>query len=148
MTKKIDEKVNVKVLVRAEPERVYDAIATAKGLDGWFTQGALVDARAGGRIHFRWKNHGPDHYDGESEGPVLEVDRPNRFVFQWKVDTDSYMTTVAIDFRKVDEGTIVQLTEQAYDDTPTGLKDMLARATGWGEALIQMKYWVEHGVRY
>jgi len=148
MPNKIDEKVNVRILVRSEPERVYDAISTGKGLDGWFTKGATVDPHAGGKIHFRWKDHGPDRYSGESEGPVLEADRPKRFVFQWKVDTDSYMTTVQIDFQKVAEGTIVRLVEQGYDDTPTGLKDMLARAAGWGEALTVMKYFVEHGVTY
>ncbi len=148
MTNKMDEKVNVKILVRAEPERVYDALATGKGLDGWFTHGATVDSHAGGKIHFRWKDHGPDHYSGESEGPILEGNRPKRFVFQWKVDTDSYMTTVEIDFQKVPEGTIVRLVESGYDDTPTGLKDLLARATGWGEALTVMKYFVEHGIKY
>jgi len=148
MTKKMDEKVDFKILVRAEPERVYDALATAKGLDGWFTSGASVDDHAGGKIKFVWKNHGPDHYDGSSEGPILENNRPRRFVFQWKVDTDSYNTTVEIDFTKDAEGTMVRLVEHGYDDTPTGLRDLLARATGWGEVLTMMKYYVEHGVTY
>lgn len=148
MTKRLNEKVNFKVLVRAEPERVYDAIATSKGLDGWFTVGASVDSHAGGTIHFRWENHGPDRFSGESIGSIVEADRPNRFSFQWKVDTDSYNTTVEIDFQKVAEGTMVKLVECCYDDSPTGLKDLIARATGWGEALTIMKYYVEHGVTY
>jgi uncharacterized protein YndB with AHSA1/START domain len=148
MTKKMDEKVDFKILVRAEPERVYDAIATSKGLDGWFTNGASVDDHTDGRIEFVWKNHGPDHYDGSNGGPILEYNRPHRFVFQWKVDTDTYNTTVEIDFKKVDEGTLVHLIEYGYDDSPTGLRDLLARATGWGEVLTIMKYYVEHGVTY
>ncbi|MHC4094412.1 MAG: SRPBCC family protein [Planctomycetota bacterium] len=58
--------VDFKILVRAGPERVYDAIATTEGLNGWFTDGATVDARPGGRIHFRWTDHGVDHYAGEN----------------------------------------------------------------------------------
>jgi uncharacterized protein YndB with AHSA1/START domain len=33
-------KVQFKTLIRAEPERVYAALATAKGLDAWFTNGS------------------------------------------------------------------------------------------------------------
>lgn len=146
--KTIDEKVRVTILVRATPGRVYDAIATAEGLDAWFTTGATVDARPGGHIHFRWRDWGFDKYTGENGGPVLEARRPERFVFQWKVDTDSYNTTVEFDFEPVEQGTVVRLVEYSYEDTPTGLKDMLARASGWGEALTLMKFYVEHGVKY
>jgi uncharacterized protein YndB with AHSA1/START domain len=148
MKKMIDEKVRVTILVRATPERVYDAIATAEGLNAWFTTGATVDARPGGHIQFHWKDWGYDRYTGENGGPVLEAQRPKRFVFQWKVDTDAYNTTVEIDFEPVEEGTLVRLIEYSYEDTPTGLKDMLARAAGWGEALTLMKFFVEHGVKY
>jgi len=148
MSKMIDEKVSFTTLVRATPERVYDAMATADGLNGWFTTSASVDARPGGEIRFRWVDWGYSHYTGENGGPVLEARRPERFVFQWQVDTDSYNTTVEIDFEPVDEGTIVRLVEYSYEDSPTGLKDMLARASGWGEALTLMKFYVEHGVRY
>src|SRR5215468_10872089 len=111
MRKTINEKVSAAILVRATPERVYDAMATAEGLDGWFTTSASVDAHPGGEIRFRWKDWGYGHYTGENGGPVLEARRPERFVFQWKVDTDSYNTTVEIDFEKVEGGTIVRLFE-------------------------------------
>ena len=148
MKKMIDEKVRVTTLVRAAPERVYDAIATAEGVNAWFTTDALIDARPGGKIQLRWKDWGYSRYTGENGGPVLEAQRPVRFVFQWKVDTDLYNTTVEIDFEPVEEGTLVRLVEDSYEDTPTGLKDMLARASGWGEALTLMKFHVEHGVTY
>jgi len=148
MRKTIDEKVSFSILVRAKPEGVYDAIATAGGLDEWFTTGASVDARRGGQITFRWKDWGPERYTGENGGPVLEARRPERFVFQWKVDSGSYDTTVEINFEPVDEGTVVRLIEYGYEDSPTGLKDMLNRASGWAQALTLMKFYVEHGVRY
>ncbi|MFN8004306.1 MAG: SRPBCC domain-containing protein [Acidobacteriota bacterium] len=148
MAKMIDEKVRVTTLVRATSERVYDALTTADGLSAWFTTTAEVDARPGGHIHFGWENWGYSHYTGENGGPVLEARRPERFVFQWKVDTDSYFTTVEIDFEPITEGTLVRLLEYSYEDTPTGLKDMLARATGWGEVLTMLKFFIEYGVKY
>jgi len=144
----IDEKVVFNTLVRAEPGVVYDAMTTAAGLDGWFTTGASVDARPGGRINFRWENWGLDRYTGELGGPVLEAQRPERFVFQWKVDYGSYNTTVAIDFEAVKEGTVVRLTEYGYENDSLMIKNMLNRASGWAQALTIMKFYLEHGVTY
>jgi uncharacterized protein YndB with AHSA1/START domain len=157
MRETMKEKVNFAILVRSTPEGVYDALTTEEGLDGWFTTGSTVvmspEASAepdgpAGRIHFRWKEWGPERYSGENGGPVLEAKRPERFSFQWKVDSGGYDTTVEIKLERVAEGTIVRLDEHGYENSPTGLKDLLARATGWGEALTLMKFYVEHGVRY
>lgn len=143
-----ERKVNFGLLVRATPARVYDALATGDGLDGWFTEGASVQARPGGRIQFRWKNWGPFEYTGENGGPVLEAKRPERFVFQWKADSGGYSTTVEIDFEPRETGTFVRLVEYGYEEGPTGLQDLLNRATGWGCVLTLMKFYVEHGIRY
>ncbi len=135
--------------MRAEPERVYDGIATAEGLEGWFTTGARVDARPGGHIHFRWKDWGPDRVSLESDGPVLEAVRPRRFVFQWTPKPAAkYRTTVEIDFESVEGGTVVRLREHGYPDTPAARRALLDCACGWGEALTLWKLYVERGVRY
>lgn len=144
----IPAEIRCSTLVRAAPEQVYDGIATATGLDGWFTQGAEVDARPGGEIRFRWVEFGADRVTAEDGGPVLEARRPERFVFQWRSDTPDYATTVEINFRAVDGGTIIELSEHGYRDTPGGLRAMLNCAAGWGEALTLWKFFIEHGVRY
>jgi uncharacterized protein YndB with AHSA1/START domain len=148
MPQLIENEIKHSILVRAVPEIVYDAIATAEGLDGWFTTGATVDARPGGQIIFRWKDWGPDRVTAEDGGPILEAIRPKRFVFQWHPDGPSYATRVEMDFEPADGGTIIRLRERGYQDTPGGLRAMLDCATGWGEALALCKYFVEHGVRY
>src|SRR5262249_4510802 len=139
MKKTMSQRVDFRTLVRAEPERVYDAIATSEGLDGWFTTGADVDARPGGTINFRWKDYGLDHYDGENGGPVLEAARPHRFVFKWKADSGGYDTTVEIDFEPVPEGTVVRLIEHGYEDSPAGQQDLMNRVSGWAQVLTLMK---------
>lgn len=78
----MDEEITCATFVRAAPEKVYDAIATAEGLDGRFTSGARVDA-PGGAIHFSWKGWGADRITHEATGCVLEAIKPKRFVFQW-----------------------------------------------------------------
>ncbi len=142
------EKVDFYSLMKVPPERAYDAMTTAEGLDGWFTKGAEVEAKSGGRIQFRWEDYGPDGYAGENGGPVLEARRAERFVFQWTADSGGCDTTVEIDFEPHEKGTMVHLVEFGYEDSPTGMQDLLNRATGWGCVLTLMKFYLEHGVIY
>lgn len=135
-------------LIRAAPEQVYLALASAQGLDAWFTRGARVDAQPGGRIDFRWQDWGPDHISGEDGGPVLEAQPGRRLVFQWHPDDESYATTVEIDLERAPEGTILRLKEYGFQDTPTGREAFVNCATGWGEALTLLKFYLEHGVSY
>jgi uncharacterized protein YndB with AHSA1/START domain len=144
----MERKVEFSTLVRAEPDRVYDALATPAGLDGWFTQGASIEGGGGGRIIFRWKNYGMKNFTGENGGPIIVAQRPHRFAFQWKADSGLYMTTVEIDLAPVNQGTAVHLVEYGYEDSPAGTQDFLDRVSGWAQALTLMKFYVEHGVTY
>ena len=143
-----DLEIRHATFIRSDPDKVYDALATAEGLDAWFTEGAEVDPRPGGEIHFRWRDWGPDKVTGEDGGPVLEAIRPQRFVFQWHPESESYATTVAVDFIPVEDGTTVRLLETGYQDTPSSRECLMDCAAGWGEALTLLKVYVEHGIRY
>lgn len=144
----IEEAIECSTLIRVQPAVAYDGIATAEGLDGWFTDGASVDARPGGSIRFRWKNWGADEGTQEDGGPVLEADRPHRFVFQWQPDNPTYYTTVELGFKPHPEGVIVALKEYGYENTPSGRRALLECATGWGEALTLLKFYVEYKIVY
>lgn len=148
MVNLIPDEIRYATLVRAPAEAVYDGIATAHGLDGWFTQGSSVDAHPGGRLVFRWHEFGADRVTQEADCPVLEAERGKRFVFQWKPDTSGYYTTVEINFESSPDGTLIRLREYGYQDTPSGLRAMLNCSAGWGEALTLWKFYIEHGLRY
>ncbi|MFW9968532.1 MAG: SRPBCC domain-containing protein [Candidatus Thorarchaeota archaeon] len=150
MTDSLGVEIKQATLIRASPERVYDAIATAEGLDSWFTSGSVVDARPGGRIQFVWKDWGPDKYTTESDGPVLEAERGKRFVFQWNPDSGNreLATTIEISLEAVKEGTILRLREYGHENTSTSLAALAECAAGWGEAITLMKFYVEHGIIY
>ena len=148
MTKLIDAEIRQTTLVRADPEKVYDGIASAEGLNAWFTHNSELDPRPGGDIVFRWKDWGPDKYTLDSHGKVLEAKRPEKFVFQWYADKPEYATTIEMIFERVEEGTVIHLREFGYHNTPSGRAAMLECAAGWGEALTLLKFYVEHNILY
>ena len=134
-----------KVLIRSHREKVFDNLTTAEGLDGWFTNGAVVDRRPGGKIIFKWVDWGPDKVNTQAFCPIVEVKIPERLVFKWWED---HYTTVEINFHEVEEGTVVYIKEYGYADTLEGHRRCLECATGWGEALTLLKFYSEHGLKY
>ena len=142
------EKVDFQILIRADKDEVFRAIATSEGFDEWFTSNMLLETKAGGKLEFRWKDWGLNKYTGEIAGKVIEYDASERFVFQWLADSGTYYTTVEIELSLIPEGTRLHLIEYGYEDTDDGMQDLLNRVSGWASVMTMMKYYVEHGVRY
>lgn len=141
MTGKLDVEVKHSAFIRAPREKVYDAFATAEGLDGWFTRGARVDARAGGAMMFRWVDWGPEKtINEEAPGRVIEAKRPERFVFQW--GEPGKETTVEVVLEEREGGTLLKLREYGFRK----IDNAIGNASGWGEALTLVKFWLEHGI--
>lgn len=133
--------------IRAPAEAVYSLIATADGLDRWFTVGASLDPRAGGEIVYRWKDWGPDGVTTESHGTVREAIPHSRFVFDWDVGYGQRATT-EFTIEPGDGGCVLRLREHGYDDSLQGHQALAAEASGWGEAMTLIKFMAEHGLRY
>lgn len=134
--------------IRNDAHRIYAALTTSEGLDSWFTTGSKVNAAPGGEILFRWVNWGPDHITVEDTGLVVEAIPVERFIFQWHPDTPDYATTVEVNITSAEDGTIVRLREYGFADSESGLAAMLNCATGWGEALTLLKFYLEYGAHY
>lgn len=136
------------VLVRAKPERVYNALTDPRQVDAWFTCGSFGEARPGSRITWRWREWGPDRITAEDTLLVQEAKHPERFVFLWHPAGSEHPTTVEVHFEAVEDGTVVRLREYGYPATERGLRACLDCATGWGEALTLLKFYVEYGLSY
>ncbi|HEV8654260.1 MAG TPA: SRPBCC domain-containing protein [Candidatus Limnocylindria bacterium] len=139
--KRPDLETKHKMFIRAPREKVYDAFATAEGLDGWFTRGSRVDARPGGAMLFKWVDWGAEQdINVEAPGRVLEAKRPERFVFEWGGPGSE--STVEIVLEERDDGTLVRLREYGFRK----IENVIENAGGWGEALTLVKFWVEHRI--
>ncbi|HEY3217863.1 MAG TPA: SRPBCC domain-containing protein [Candidatus Limnocylindria bacterium] len=139
--KRPDLETKHKMFIRAPREKVYDAFATAEGLDGWFTRGSRVDARPGGAMLFKWVDWGAEKdINVEAPGRVLEAKRPERFVFEWGGPGSE--STVEIVLEERDDGTLVRLREYGFRK----IENVIENAGGWGEALTLVKFWVEHRI--
>ena len=137
-TKATDQRtasLEIRRLVPAARERVFDAWTQAKDLDRWtapppMTARAQVDLRVGGR--YRIVMRGPDGVDRAVGGVYRVVERPSKLVYTWKWE-ESPMgdSIVTVEFHARGKETEVVLLHE-------GLTDDASRARhehGWNGCL-------------
>ncbi|HWL94331.1 MAG TPA: SRPBCC family protein, partial [Phycisphaerae bacterium] len=119
--------VRVSRFIRAPRERVFDAwLSTEMRRKWWYTgrpeglHDCEIDARAGGRYVMK-QIGSPEEMEGVDpnfewvmEGEFVEILRPQRIVFTWKVNHDPPVvnTRVTLEFREVRGGTELTLTHE------------------------------------
>ena len=146
MTGKIKEKINKSIFIAAKPERIFEAITSANEWDRYFTTGMEFDPTPGGVCNFKWKNWGPELFNGDSPGKVLEIDPPKSLVFEWGSPGKETVARLEIELKY--DGSVLTLTEDGYPDTEEGLKYLIECSAHWGELLALIKFYIEHGITY
>jgi uncharacterized protein YndB with AHSA1/START domain len=142
----LKSQIKQRTYIAAPRETVYDTLTSADEWNKFFTTGMELDPKPGGVCSFAWKDWGPDKYTLKVPGKVIEAERPNLFSFQW--GSGGRETTIRVELTPHDNGTVLTLTEGGYRDTPEDLDMMLECASGWGEAVTLLKFYIEHGIVY
>lgn len=137
-------KIQNRIFVMAPRSEVFKAVATSEGLSRWFVTTAVIEPRVGGHIALEWEEFGYDRGTIKDEGGVLSYEENSRFSFTW--NPGESRTTVTFAFEEARGGTLVSLTDEGYTDSPQDFEALLACAVGWGEALLALKAFLEHGI--
>ena len=148
MPDKFGHDIKQRTFIAVPPERVYDTITSGDGWNAFFTHSTEIDPVPDGKMAFRWKDWGPDRYTNNSECRVLTAERPTLFEFEWGSVGRGFPSTVRFHLEAKEGGTVVTVTESGYPDTPKARESILSCASGWGEAVTLLKFWLEHGIRY
>ena len=91
---------------------------------------------------FRWNSFGPLATSIEDGGPIQSLVPPSEFSFQWTAST--HATLVNFTLEKRGGGTIVNVSEEGFTNCFEDLLSYAQCATGWGEAMTLLKYFLEH----
>jgi uncharacterized protein YndB with AHSA1/START domain len=134
------EALEVRRVLAATPQRVFDAWTRPEELKRWAGPGAFstpvaeVDLRVGGRyrIHMR----GPDGAEHRVTGSYVEVDPPRRLVYTWSWETDTEVrdTLVTVEFHERGGSTEVVLRHEGFPSSER--RDR--HESGWTQCLEQL----------
>jgi len=121
----------------ADIPQVYDALATCKGLAGWWTSDTTGDDNVGGVIHFRFGTR------GVIDMKVLERDGEKRVAWEVVRGPEAWIgTKVIFDLKPNEDFTVVLFKHQGWKE-PVEL--MHHCSTKWGTFLMSLKSLVESG---
>jgi len=122
--------------ISASPKDVYDAVATQKGMQGWWTRDTKMDEMVGGKVEFGFDRRGVVFrmvIDALEPGKTVRMscsgDHPEwaGTKLEWKVETTP-------------EGSILHFTHR-------GWREITPFAAGcnstWGELMFRLKDYVE-----
>ncbi len=140
-------------------EEVFDAVANPDTLSKYFTTGGAKGAMETGAT-MQWEFH---DYPGAFDVDVVEVVKNKRIVLKWpayeseppNVDgaedhtedaIADYKTTVTMTFSEVEGGTMVEIAEEGWRNTPAARNGSYGNCQGWSQMLCCLKAWVEHGI--
>jgi uncharacterized protein YndB with AHSA1/START domain len=123
---------------------VFDAVVNPQKLAGYFvtTAGGASAPLVKGTTVIWW---------GDVPVEVDEVIKDKRIVFRWSAGAakaeNPYQTRVEMAFEPLDDGgTMVTISEGAWNAGETGLKKSYLNCEGWTQMLCCMKAFLEHGI--
>lgn len=148
LSEKMQTPISHSNFINVKPERVYETLTTAEGWNSWFTKGMVLDFRIDGVIHFKWNNWGPDQVTTEDEGVITDFEHNKRFCFQWHPQGKENPTLVKFTLEPKVNGTHLKLEETGYLNTNEGHRIFNSCASGWGEAMTLLKFYLESGLTY
>ena len=120
------------VSIRAAPSKVFGALTNPTKLNKWFTTGARVDLRVGGR----YTNSDKD------TGRFLEIVPNRRLRFTWDNPTHSPGTIVEVVLTGEQGGCTVSLLHYGFRRT-ADFEHYSSRVSGWNWALNNLKAYLE-----
>ena len=130
-----------RVGIKAPLEDVYQALATPKGVAGWWTTDAQGESEAGGKLAFRFHSGGVEI--GSFEMKILEL-RPAELVL-WEVldgPAEWIGTTIRFELKQEDGYAIVLFKHQGWKEP---VEFMHHCSTKWAIFMMSLKSLVETG---
>lgn len=116
-------------------ERVWEAIATARGLSSWLMP-TDFEPRVGHRFQFRWKKM--PGWRGYVECEVLVLEPPRKLVFSWIGNDDMKPTTVTFQLESVAGGTRLIFDHTGFEGIG-GFFSKLMMTNGWKKTMLAQR---------
>ncbi len=131
-----------RVGIKAPLSKVYEAVATVKGVAGWWTKETTGADNVGGEIKFRFLT--PQGKELGAMGMEVVTLTPNKKV-QWKVKAgppEWIGTDIVFDLHQEDDYTIVVFGHKNWREP---VEFMAHCSMKWAIFMLSLKEWVETG---
>lgn len=151
MTPTTQTEIRSERLIRAPRSRVWEALTTAEGWTGWFSEGLQGEFEVGKTLTLEFGK------DCICYAIVAELTPETAFAYRWHPGEDcpvdkhplDEMTTVRFELQDHPEGTWLTLTESGFENIPETRRAWCfgQNSEGWEQELPKLVVWAEEGRR-
>lgn len=120
------------ISISQPPARIFNALTAPRQLDKWFTTGAKVNLRVGGR----YSNHEGD------KGKFLEIVPGRRLRYTWDNPSWAPRSVVEILLKRIKGKTVLTLIHSGIRKE-SEVRHYASKESGWNWALSNLKAFVE-----
>jgi uncharacterized protein YndB with AHSA1/START domain len=132
--------IEKKLLIKATPERIFQALTEKKELEHWLLSRAEVDLRVGGTIRFEWNRAGGIR----NVGKIVALEPPQRLSYTWEA-LEPHPTTVTFALIAQSNGTLLHLMHTGIGKGHDWGEYYTSRKDGWDIHLTNLANWLEMG---
>ena len=146
-----ENEIRCELMLKAPIDKVWNALTTAEGWTGWFSQGVEGTFALGEMLTLDFGAY------GECFARISEMDPKNLFAYQWhpgdgaNFDThpESELTTVRFTLEPVEGGTQLLMVESGFANIPEArrISALEANTGGWNSELKKIVPLVENDER-
>jgi uncharacterized protein YndB with AHSA1/START domain len=146
----MSEAVTREIVVRATPERAFDAFVDVKDVLNWLADGAVIGRHPGGNWGLGWYAD-PDTDAGYHSMGTFDVYEPGkRFVlgglrFSTPEGEEFGPMRLTVEFEAHEDGTRVVVTQEQLSDSAAWDGYRAGLGPGWERSLSDLKAWLEEG---
>jgi uncharacterized protein YndB with AHSA1/START domain len=140
--------VRIEKLFAAAPETLFEAWLDPRLVCRWMAPGSVtakaeIEPRLGG--HYRVAHSATGQRVGGFDATIVEMDRPNRLVFDWGMvgppgeTARRFDSRLTVTFEPTPSGTKLILVHERFDDFATALPEIANKIeAGWSDVLDKL----------
>ena len=127
--------------LKARPERVYQALTSARELCLWWLARAETDARSLGRVRMVWRRgDGPLK---EARGVYVDLEPGRKVAWIWKPKPPGVPPLVSLFLEPKGRGCVATLHHAGFPASPEAGERLAAWRRAWEDCLARLKAYVE-----
>ncbi len=130
----VTRSATLRVTISGDTMGVFDFLSNTQKLASWFPDQAIIEARFGGKYHFRWEDA-----PGVWSGVVTQFIHGNTLAYTWQQPDERFETNVQFKLFPQGAETMVQLTHSGFTSTAAQEKAIKA----WDFYLQNLKSVIE-----
>ena len=136
---KLEIKASLKIQKPAH--EVFEAIVDPSKMSNYFISKSTGRMEEGRTLTWQFPE-----FDMKFPVKIGRIEKDKYISYSWNDMEDGRETTVEIDLKQMNDGTLVTITEKERDNDEKGIAWLKGNTQGWANFLACLKGWLEYGI--